>query len=337
MTGKPLAVVTGGAGFIGSHMVDLLVERGFRVHAIDNMVGGRAANLAQHAAGGDVRLEVRDIRDIQPEDAAFAGARYVFHFAGIGDIVPSIERPAEYMSANVQGTVAVLEAARRAGVAKLVYAASSSCYGIAQTPTREDHPINPLYPYALSKYQGEQAAFHWHKVYGLPVNSVRIFNAYGTRSRTSGAYGAVFGVFLRQKLAGKPFTVVGDGTQRRDFLYVTDVARAFMAAAETDKAGDFWNLGGGNPQSVNRLIELLGGEKIFIPKRPGEPDVTWADIAKIQRELGWKPLVSFEEGVAKILATIDYWREAPLWDPQSIATATETWFKFMQQAGRENA
>ncbi|QEX20445.1 NAD dependent epimerase/dehydratase [Hypericibacter adhaerens] len=318
-------------------MVDLLVERGFRVHAIDNMVGGRAANLAQHAAGGDVRLEVRDIRDIQPEDAAFAGARYVFHFAGIGDIVPSIERPAEYMSANVQGTVAVLEAARRAGVAKLVYAASSSCYGIAQTPTREDHPINPLYPYALSKYQGEQAAFHWHKVYGLPVNSVRIFNAYGTRSRTSGAYGAVFGVFLRQKLAGKPFTVVGDGTQRRDFLYVTDVARAFMAAAETDKAGDFWNLGGGSPQSVNRLIELLGGEKIFIPKRPGEPDVTWADIAKIQRELGWKPLVSFEEGVAKILATIDYWREAPLWDPQSIATATETWFKFMQQAGRENA
>jgi UDP-glucose 4-epimerase len=337
MTGKPLAVVTGGAGFIGSHMVDLLVERGFRVHAIDNMVGGRAANLAQHAGSGDALLEIRDIRDIQPDDAAFRGARYVFHFAGIGDIVPSIERPVEYMSVNVQGTVAVLEAARRAGVAKLVYAASSSCYGIAATPTREDHPINPLYPYALSKYQGEQAAFHWHKVYGLPVNSVRIFNAYGTRSRTSGAYGAVFGVFLRQKLAGKPFTVVGDGTQRRDFLYVTDVARAFLAAAETDRVGDFWNLGGGNPQSVNRLIELLGGDKVFIPKRPGEPDVTWADIGKIQRELGWAPMVSFEEGVAKILATIDYWREAPLWDPQSIASATETWFKFMQQHGRENA
>jgi UDP-glucose 4-epimerase len=337
MMGKPLAVVTGGAGFIGSHMVDLLVERGFRVHAIDNLVGGRTANLAQHEGTGNVLLETRDVRDIQPGDAAFQGARYVFHFAGIGDIVPSIERPAEYMSANVQGTVAVLEAARRAGVAKFVYAASSSCYGIASTPTREDHPINPLYPYALSKYQGEQAAFHWHKVYGLPVNSVRIFNAYGTRSRTSGAYGAVFGVFLRQKLAGKPFTVVGDGTQRRDFLYVTDVARAFLAAAETSHVGDFWNLGGGNPQSVNRLIELLGGEKVFIPKRPGEPDVTWADIGKIQRELGWKPLVSFEEGVARIVATIDYWREAPLWDPQSIASATETWFKFMQQHGRENA
>lgn len=336
MSGKPLAVVTGGAGFIGSHMVDLLIERGFRVHAIDNLVGGNAANLAQHEGSANVTLDRRDIRQVQPDDAAFRGARYVFHFAGIGDIVPSIERPAEYMSANVQGTVAVLEAARHAGVEKFVYAASSSCYGIAATPTREDHPINPLYPYALSKYMGEQAAFHWHKVYGLPVNSIRIFNAYGTRSRTSGAYGAVFGVFLRQKLAGKPFTVVGDGTQRRDFVYATDVARAFLAAADTARAGEFWNLGGGNPQSVNRLIELLGGEKVFIPKRPGEPDVTWADIGKIQRELGWKPVVSFEEGVARVVAAIDYWREAPLWDPQSIAGATEKWFRFMQRAGHGN-
>ncbi|MFZ5790026.1 MAG: NAD-dependent epimerase/dehydratase family protein [Pseudomonadota bacterium] len=336
MSGKPLAVVTGGAGFIGSHMVDLLIERGFRVHAIDNLVGGNAANLAQHAGCADVILERRDVREVQPDDSSFRGARFVFHFAGIGDIVPSIERPAEYMSANVQGTVAVLEAARHTGVQKFVYAASSSCYGIAATPTREDHPINPLYPYALSKYMGEQAAFHWHKVYGLPVNSIRIFNAYGTRSRTSGAYGAVFGVFLRQKLAGRPFTVVGDGTQRRDFVYVTDVARAFLAAAETNRVGEFWNLGGGNPQSVNRLVELLGGDKVFIPKRPGEPDVTWADIGKIQRELGWSPAVSFEEGVARVVAAIDYWREAPLWDPQSIAGATEKWFRFMQRAGQGN-
>jgi UDP-glucose 4-epimerase len=212
-----------------------------------------------------------------------------------------------------------------------VYAASSSCYGLAKVPTREDHPIAPQYPYALSKYQGEQAAFHWHHVYRLPVNSIRIFNAYGTRSRTSGAYGAVFGVFLRQKLAGKPLTVVGDGTQRRDFLYVTDIARAFLAAAETKHAGRFWNLGAGNPQSVNRLVELLGGEKIHIPKRPGEPDCTWADITNITAELDWKPKVSFEEGVAKIVADIDYWKNAPLWDPESIAGATKTWFEYLGQ------
>src|SRR5262249_24063021 len=162
-------------------------------------------------------------RDYQPGDPLFREVDYVFHFAGIGDIVPSIERPMEYMSANVQGTVHMLECARHACVKKFVYAASSSCYGLATTPTSEVHPIAPLYPYALSKYQGEQAALHWHRVYRLPTNSIRIFNAYGTRSRTSGAYGAVFGVFLKQKLEGKPFTVVGDGDQTRDFLYVSDV------------------------------------------------------------------------------------------------------------------
>jgi UDP-glucose 4-epimerase len=327
--GKPLAVVTGGAGFIGSHTVDLLVDRGFRVHVVDDMSGGRADNLARHAGSPDVAVAERDIRGLQPGDPLFAGARYVFHFAGIGDIVPSIERPAEYMSVNVQGTVAVLEAARAAGVTKLVYAASSSCYGLASVPTREDHPINPEYPYALSKLMGEQACFHWNKVYGLPVNAIRIFNAYGTRSRTSGAYGAVFGVFLKQKLAGKPLTVVGDGAQTRDFVYVTDVARAFFAAAETERTGAFWNVGAGRPQSVNRLAELIGGETVRLPKRPGEPDCTFADIGKITRELGWSPLVSFEEGVGKVLADIDYWRDAPLWDPQSIAQATKVWFEML--------
>ena len=329
MASCPLAVVTGGAGFIGSHMVDLLVDRGYRVHAIDNLVGGRAANLERHRANPDVVLDERDVRALASDDKLFAEAQLVFHFAGIGDIVPSIERPAEYMSANIQGTVHVLEAARHARVRKVVYAASSSCYGLATVPTREDHPIAPQYPYALSKYMGEQAVLHWHKVYGLPVNAIRIFNAYGTRSRTSGAYGAVFGVFLRQKLAGKPFTVVGDGTQKRDFLYVTDVARAFLAAAETDKTGEIWNLGAGNPQPVNRLVELLGGAVVHIPKRPGEPDCTWADIGKIRKDLAWAPIVSFEEGVARIVAEIDYWREAPLWDPQSISEATKTWFQYL--------
>lgn len=326
---KPIAVVTGGAGFIGSHMVDLLVDRGYAVRVIDNLVGGREFNIAHHANNADVTFDRRDIRELKPDDSLFFGAKYVFHFAGIGDIVPSIERPLEYMSTNVQGTVHVLEAARSAGVKKVVYAASSSCYGLAATPTREDHPIVPQYPYALSKYQGEQALFHWHKVYKLPVNAIRIFNAYGTRSRTSGAYGAVFGVFLRQKLADKPFTVVGDGTQTRDFLYVTDVARGFLAAAETDLVGEVFNLGAGNPQSVNRLVELLGGEVTYIPKRPGEPDCTWADITKITTQLGWKPEVSFEDGVRRIVQQIDYWRDAPLWDPNSIAQATKTWFQML--------
>jgi UDP-glucose 4-epimerase len=330
----PIAVVTGGAGFIGSHAVDLLVNQGYRVHIIDSLVGGRIENIAHHKTNPNVIFEGSDIRDYFPGNLFFRNAKIVIHFAGIGDIVPSIERPIEYMSVNVQGTVNMLECARNAGVNKFVYAASSSCYGLASTPTNENHPIVTKYPYALSKFQGEQAALHWHTVYKLPVNSIRIFNAYGTRSRTSGAYGAVFGVFLRQKLAKKPYTIVGDGSQARDFLYVTDVARAFYEAARTDRVGRIYNLGAGKPQSVNRLVELLGGEKIYIPRRPGEPDCTWADIARAKQELSWSPEISFEEGVAKIVENIDYWKNAPLWEPDSIANATKTWFEYMKPEGR---
>jgi UDP-glucose 4-epimerase len=329
MTEKAIVIVTGGAGFIGSHMVDNLLDHGYRVRTIDNLVSGRESNIAHLVGNPDFSFERADIRDLHPGNKLFAQARYVFHFAGIGDIVPSIEHPLEYMSANIQGTVHVLECARHVKVQKLVYAASSSCYGLAATPTREDHPIAPRYPYALSKYLGEEACFHWRKVYGLPVNSIRIFNAYGPRVRTTGAYGAVFGVFFKQKLERKPFTVIGDGTQTRDFLYVTDVAEAFRLAAETNKTGEIWNLGAGNPQSVNRLVEMLGGEKVYIPKRPGEPDCTWADIGKIKSDLKWRPQVSFEEGVARMLKDIEAWRDAPLWDPQSIAEATKTWFQYL--------
>lgn len=326
---KPLAVVTGGAGFIGSHIVDQLLAQGYRVGVIDNLVGGRLDNIAHHRNSPDFEFVEQDIRQCKPGDPVFSGARLVIHMAGIGDIVPSIEMPAEYMAANTMGTVAALECAKAEGVHKFVYAASSSCYGLADVPTDETHPISPMYPYALSKYLGEQTVLHWGQVYNLPVNSIRIFNAYGPRSRTSGAYGAVFGVFLRQKLAGHPLTVVGDGTQSRDFLFVTDVARAFVMAAESDVSGEVFNLGAGDPQSVNRLTELLGGEVVHIPKRPGEPDCTYADITKIQAQLGWSQRVSFEDGVAAVLGEIEYWREAPLWTESSIKDATEKWFRYL--------
>jgi UDP-glucose 4-epimerase len=326
---RSIAVVTGGAGFIGSHMVDLLLARGYRVRVIDNLAGGREANLAHHSDESRLSFERMDIRRLSPGEQSFQDVELVFHFAGIGDIVPSIERPSEYMDVNVQGTVNVLECARAANAKKFVYAASSSCYGLAAIPTCEDHPIAPQHPYALSKYLGEQAVLHWHNVYRLPANSIRIFNAYGPRVRTTGAYGAVFGVFFKQKLAGKPFTVIGDGQQRRDFVYVTDVAKAFLRAGETRFAGHVWNLGAGNPQTVNRLVELLGGPVVHIPKRPGEPDCTWADVGKIQSELGWKPIVAFDQGVRRMMEDIELWRDAPLWEPQSIARASEMWFRYL--------
>jgi UDP-glucose 4-epimerase len=323
------AVVTGGAGFIGSHMVDLLLDRGFEVRVVDNLVGGHKSNLDHHKTNRNLTCYWEDVRRLQPSSPIFEQCDYIFHFAGIGDIVPSIEAPSEYMDTNVQGTVRVLECARHANVRKFVYAASSSCYGLASTPTREDHAIDPQYPYALSKYQGEQAVFHWRRVYRLPVNSICIFNAYGTRVRTTGVYGAVFGVFLKQKLAGKPFTVVGDGTQSRDFVYASDVATAFLAAAQSDISGERFNVGAGNPQTINRLVELLGGDVIHVPNRPGEPDCTFADIGKIRKVLGWQPKVDFTEGVSRMLADIEHWRDAPLWDQASIAQATRTWFQYL--------
>jgi UDP-glucose 4-epimerase len=326
----PRAVVTGGAGFIGSHMVDLLVDHGYSVVVIDNLVTGRAENLAQHRREPRVEFHETDMCAVAADSRLFKDIDYVFHFGGIGDIVPSIERPLEYMRANVDGTLAVLEASRHAGVRKFVYAASSSCYGLAtELPTTEEALIRPEYPYALSKYLGESAALHWAQVYRLPVISIRMFNVYGPRVRTTGAYGAVFGVFLAQKLHGKPYTVVGDGSQRRDFVYVTDVARAYLMAAESSQAGEVFNLGSGNPQTVNRLVELMGGEVVHVPKRPGEPDCTWADIGKIQRVLGWKPEISFPQGVVAMLGQIEEWRAAPLWTPEKIEAATRTWFEHL--------
>jgi UDP-glucose 4-epimerase len=325
-------VVTGGAGFIGSHMVDLLIDRGYHVLVLDNLSTGRRENLARHEH--DPRCEIHrvDLADLDGQEDFFRYVRYVFHFGGLGDIVPSIELPRAYMRANVDGTIAVLEAARRAGVEKLVYAASSSCYGAhPPLPTAESAPIRTEYPYALSKYLGECAALHWGQVYGLPVNSIRIFNAYGPRVRTTGAYGAVFGVFLAQKLHGKPLTIVGDGSQRRDFVYVTDVADAFLRAAESDVAGEVFNLGTGNPQSIAHLGELIGGDVVHLPKRPGEPECTWADTRKIRQRLDWTPRVTFEEGVATMLGHISDWAAAPVWEPDSIAAATKTWFEFLDR------
>ncbi len=329
-----IAVVTGGAGFIGSHAADALLARGYAVRVIDDLRGGRLANLEHVHPGPDLEFHEVDICKLEPNSTIFTGADLVLHFAGIGDIVPSVEHPVDYLETNVMGTVKVLEASRHAGVRRFVYAASSSCYGASpELPTGESSPILTEYPYALSKYLGEQAAFHWMKVYGLSVNAIRIFNAYGPRSRTSGAYGAVFGVFLRQKLEGAPFTVVGDGLQRRDFVFATDVADAFVRAGLTERSGQVWNLGAGNPQSVNRLVELLGGPVVHIPTRPGEPDTTWADITAITQDLNWAAQVTFEAGVQTVVDQIDYWANAPLWDVESIAEATEPWFRLLSAQG----
>ncbi|MFH1593957.1 MAG: SDR family oxidoreductase [Candidatus Omnitrophota bacterium] len=323
-------IVTGGAGFIGSHLVERLLGDGENVIVLDNFSNGKRENLDNVSDNSRLTISDVDVSDFDKIKDHFHGVHSVYHLAALADIVPSIREPLKYHRSNVDGTISVLEAARMAGVRRFVYAASSSCYGISdELPTRETAPIKPMYPYALTKYVGEQYVTHWGRVYDMPCVSLRLFNVYGPRARTSGTYGAVFGVFLAQKLAGSSFTIVGDGEQRRDFVFVNDVVEAFIRAARSNIRDEIFNIGSGTPQSINSLVKLLGGKSTHIPKRPGEPECTHADTLKVKEALGWESRVSFEEGVEIMLSHIDNWRGSPVWNPESIKEATREWFAYL--------
>ena len=330
------ALVTGGAGFIGSHLIERLLDFGHEVAVLD-LSTASYRNLSYIKENRRLNHFCMDIGEYNSWETIGKILKtykidYIFHLAGMADIVPSINKPVDYFNANVTGTINMLEAARQAGVYKFVYASSSSVYGIPfwdDIPTSENAPIEPQYPYAETKYQGERWVSHYHRVYGLPTISLRLFNVYGPRSRTTGAYGAVFGTFLAQKINGKPFTVVGDGNQSRDFVFVTDVCDAFIKAADSRFSGEVFNVGSGKPETISRLAELLEGPIIHIPERPGEPFTTHADITKIKKMLDWLPVASFETGVKIMLDNIDYWKDAPVWTPETIKEATKPWFDFL--------
>lgn len=328
---KIKSLVTGGAGFIGSNLVDQLVSKGHRVIVLDNFSTGRKFNLSQHNKRTVKTIKV-DISENRKLDKYFKGVSYVFHLAGLADIVPSIENPHKYFKSNVLGTENVVKSAQKAKVKKFIFAASASCYGIPKNyPTNENEKINTMYPYAFSKWQAEELVMHWAKIYNFPAISLRFFNAYGPRSRTSGVYGAVFGVFLAQKLANKPLTIVGNGKQKRDFIHVLDLVRVVIKAALSKKTGKIYNVGGGKEVSINQIANLIGGKKIHIPKRPGEPDRTFADISKIKKDLNWRPKIKIKEGVNSLLNTIHYWKKAPVWTPKSIKKATRIWFRLLKK------
>ena len=324
-------IVTGGCGFIGSHLTDALLARGEKVTVVDNCSVGNTRNLAHHENNPNLRIIIDDITNRSLMQSLIDAETKVFHLAALADIVPSVQDPQKYFQSNVDGTLSVLEACRQNGVKRFTYVASSSCYGLADTfPTSENAPIQPMYPYALTKYLGEEMVMHWSSLYKFPALSLRFFNIYGPRARTSGTYGAVFGVFLAQLHAGKPLTIVGDGTQTRDFTYVTDAVSALLVASDSDVSGQSFNVGSDNPVSINRLVELLGTRNtVYIPKRPGEPDCTFADTTKIKNILNWSSSISIEEGVANMLSFIDNWKDAPVWTPSTIQTATEDWFKYL--------
>lgn len=326
-------LVTGGSGFIGSHLVERLVLQGNNVTVIDDLSSGKISNL--DSVKDKIQFHNLDIASEETE-SKFKDQEIVFHLAAKADIVPSIVKPTEYMLANVVGTLRVLEAVRKHSIKRLIYTASSSCYGITEEiPTSEVAPIEPMYPYALSKWMGEEMVFHWTKLYKLSSLSLRLFNVYGPRARTSGNYGAVLGVFFAQKLAGQPLTIVGNGTQTRDFVYVDDVVDAFIAAGESKESGIAINIGAGHPIPVNKVAKIIGGKTTNIPHRPGEPAVTHADIGLALKKLGWQPKTDFESGIKIAMSDLEIWRDAPVWTPDSIEAVTEEWFKYLSNSKNE--
>ncbi len=287
-------IVTGGAGFIGSHIVDALVDRGYDVHVIDTLYVGKKEYVHKKAT-----LHIVDVRDREALMPLFEGARYVFHEAGLPGVQMSIDLPLETNEVNVIGLLNVLEASRIHGVKRVIFAASSSAYGNQEVmPLTENLPVTPVSPYGVQKYVGEVYCKIWSRVYGVETVSLRYFNVYGPRQSSVGAYASVIARFIDMRAKGEPLTITGDGNQTRDFVHIDDVVRANLVAMTHTAvgSGDVINIGNTTSVSVNHIAELIGGEIVHIEPRLEARD-SQASIEKAKTILGWEPEVSIEEGI----------------------------------------
>jgi UDP-glucose 4-epimerase len=290
-------VVTGGAGFVGSHVVDALLERGFEVHVIDDLSAGRRENLDPRAT-----LHETSICDLSAIEPIMQGARFVFHLAAIPSVPYSIEHPRETHEVNVVGTSNVLLAAKAAGVERVIYSASCAIYGDTDSPAlTEALAPNPKSPYAAQKYMGEIYCRTWTNVYGLPTVSLRYFNIYGPRFNPTGPYVSVIGRFLMQRKEGVPLSITGDGEQTRDFVHVRDIAGANLMAAERPGIGhgEVFNIGSGESHSVLSVAKLIGGPTVHIEPRL-EPRHSRAATSYTNALLGWKPEITLEAGIEEM-------------------------------------
>lgn len=327
MEQKPRSLVTGAAGFLGSHLVDQLIKAGHEVIGLDNETNGSWHNLMQWEKHPRFTKVHSDILELSPLDINFQNLDYVFHLAGLECPVTSIKNPEVFYTTNVHGTIKVLQAARQSNLKKFVFASSSSVYGQASTPTLETDSTIPLTPSGLTKLQAEEAVFHWGDLFEMPTISLRIFNAYGPRSVSRLYPGSVFSLWMKQKSQELPFTIIGNGSHSRDFVYCTDVANAFYVTALEGKPGEVYNVGSGKPLELQELARLLKGKTTELKDRKDEPNVVWADISKIQFDCNWQPRVPIESGIEFSLDVLDQWNHAPLWSPEKLKSFFSTWFE----------
>ena len=294
------SIITGGAGFIGSNLADHLIRIGHKVIVLDNFVSGKKSNLSHHKKK-NLKIFKIDISKNKNLDQYLKGADYVFHLAGLAEIIPSIKNPRKYFINNAIGTLKVVQAAKKAKIKKLIYAASSSCYGNTKSfPTSEKEKIDLKHPYAATKFIGEEIVMSYALSFGMPNISLRFFNVYGPRLNTSGQYSAVIGNFLKQTKNKKPLTVVGDGKQTRDFIHVDDLSEAFIKIIKSKLVNKIYNLGSGKKTSINSIAKLFGGKKKYVPLRPGEPKHSLANISKIKKDINWRPKISIKEGISNL-------------------------------------
>lgn len=325
-------LITGGLGFIGCHLVKYYLKKKFKVTIIDNLITGQRNNL-KFSEYKKSKVILKDVSD-KSIHKYIKNQDYIIHTAGLADLIPSIENPESYFKANIEGTFNLMSAIRKHNqkLKKFIYLASSTCYGIPdQYPTSEYSKINTKHPYANSKYIGEEIVKHYSKVFNINSNSLRLFNVYGTQSRTNSHYGAMFGVFLAQKIHNKPLTIVGDGKQGRDFLFVSDLVIAIDQVLRKNKTKFFeYNIGYGKTVKVINIAKMISNNITFIPKRPGEPDITHACTKRFRNEFGWRPKIDIINGVRILLNNIDYWKKAPVWTKKSIKRETKNWFKYLK-------
>jgi UDP-glucose 4-epimerase len=288
-------LVTGGAGFIGSHITEALLSRGHRVRVLDNL----SQSPREQVPGGADFIE-GDIVDQRSCHEAVAGVDGVFHLAAMSKVAPSIERIEFCTEQNIIGTQNLLVACRQANVRKVVYSGSSTYYGLQPPPHHEDLLPHCLNPYALSKYVGEQLCSLFTRLYGLPTVSLRYFNVYGPRQPREGAYALVMGIFLDAFKNGLPLTIHGDGSQRRDFVHVKDAVSANLAAYWSDVQGTVLNVGTGTNHSIKELADMISDRQVYGSRRPGDAEVTLADTSRIKRLLGWRPTIRLEDGLAEL-------------------------------------